>query len=485
MAQRVADAGHDSFNFSSDLELDLATQQLRVEELQAALLGLELQAGLTAEQIKETAEFDLELQLRKCNPRQLMNILALPPPPTADHRALSHLALTARAGGNLEAIQIEPLTLELDDSRLTGRLEINNLSPTNLAFDLEVDQLDLDRYLPPEAAEVPATPETAAAGAAQLPLEMLRQLQLDGRLAIANLKISGLRLENFLLQIQAADGRIAVEPLQGRLYGGQLASSLNLDATAQQARLETASQLNGVQIGPLLRDLTGARERIRGRAEVEYQLQSQGADSDQLTANLNGKAAFTFQDGAVVGVNIGRLLRQTSALAQGRLLGEQEREAVTDFTELTGTVQITDGVATNRDLRLRSPLLRISGEGTANLVSREVDYLLSTTLAATAEGQSGRDLTELQGITVPIRVAGTFDNLRYRPELGAGGLEQLQQNLGEMGRRLQEDGPSALEGLLGAPPPPDNQEAPAESAPKQEEQRPEDRLRDGLRQLFR
>lgn len=480
MAQRVAEAGHNDFNFSSRLDLDLAAQRARVDALQAALLGLEIKAELAASQIKEAADFDLELAVAPFNPRQLLEILALEPPPTSDPRALRRLAINARAGGSLAQIDIEPLKVQLDDSQLTGQLRINNLNATDLAFTLNIDQLDLDRYLPPEAEKVPATPETAAAGAVQLPLELLRELRLDGRLTVDNLKISGLRLENFLFAITAADGSIEVQPLQGDLYGGKLESSLEIDAGADQARLATQSRLQGVQAGPLLRDLTGDKERLRGRAEVEYQLSSRGADSEQLTANLQGDAAFGFHDGAVVGVNIGRLLRQSSALLQGRQLAADEREAVTDFTELTGTVQITDGLASNRDLRLRSPLLRLSGEGTANLVSRQVDYLLSATVAATAEGQAGRELEELKGITVPIRVTGTFDDLSFRPELGAGEIKQLQQNLQEMGRRLQEDGIRALEGLLGAPPTEGEQQ---EEEPEQP--RPEERLRDGLRQLFR
>ena len=37
----------------------------------------------------------------------------------------------------------------------------------------------------------------------------------------------------------------------------------------------------------------------------------------------------------------------------------------TDFTELTGTIQFKDGLGTNNDLSIKSPLLRILGKGSA------------------------------------------------------------------------------------------------------------------------
>lgn len=480
LATRVAAAGHHRFNLGSELEFDQATGRSKVDNLQLAALGLKLAADLKTEQLKPLPIFELNLELDPFNPRSLLELLALPIPETSDRQALTRLALSAKISGNPEKFLIRPLELQLDGSHLEGEVQVNELARADIGFKLAIDRLDLDRYLPPEAESAPATPETAAVAASQLPVEMLRDLLVKGELKVADLKISGLKLQNFLLGINAAGGLIGVEPLQSALYGGSMTGKFDLDVRGAEPTLKTANRISGVQIGPLLRDLTGETEQIRGRAEVDYQLTTSGAEPEAMKGNLNGEATFGFHDGAVVGVNIGLLLRQVGALTQGRPPAAAPQELTTDFSELTGTARINNGLISNQDLSLQSPLLRLSGRGTAHLVSERVDYLLTTTVAATAEGQQGRGLEELRGITVPIRVSGTFSELSFRPEFSPADLEQLGRNLRELGRAIDRDGLRALEEIL-APPRTDSEK----SEPTKPEEQLEEQLKDELRRLFR
>lgn len=482
LADRIAAARQNSFNLASDFNAQPAAERLSLSNFKATALGLESRVNLNAQGIISAPRFEAELALAPFNARRLLTILGVELPETTDPAALTRLSLKAEAAGSPERFTVRPLQATLDDSDIQGELTVNDRERPDLAFKIAIDQIDLDRYLPPESDEQPVTPETAAAGTALLPVELLRPLRLDGDLRIGKLKLSGLQIEDFILGVKADEGLIKVEPLGAALYQGTMSGSTSIDARPEIPEIRTNNRLSGIQVGPLLRDLTGKQERIRGRAEISYQLNTRGQEVDEFKANLGGEARFSFQDGAVVGVNIGRLLRQTSALAQGRTLSVEERDAVTDFTTLSGSAQIKDGLISNRDLSMMSPLLRLSGQGTANLVSEEIDYLLTTTAVATAEGQEGRDLAALRGISVPIRVSGTFDNPRYRPELGSGGLQQLRDNLQQLGDQLRQEGVRALEGLL-AP----REQPPAEEQPETgpEESSPQDRLQDGLRRLFR
>ncbi|MFH7320407.1 AsmA family protein [Desulfurivibrio sp. D14AmB] len=482
LATRVTRAGHQKFNLGSELVLDQASGRAQIKDLRLAALGLGIQANLQTEQLEPLPIFQLHLELDPMNPRALMELLDLPVPETTDRQALTRLALTTTISGSPEKFQIRPLDLRLDGSRLSGEVRVNDLEKADVGFNLAIDQLDLDRYLPPETEAAPATPETAAVAATQLPVEMLRELLVEGELKIADLKASGLKVQNFLLGINAAGGLIQVQPLQAELYGGKMAGGVELDARGSEPLIKTTNRISGVQAGPLLRDLTGEKELIRGRAEIDYQLETRGAEVEAMKGHLNGTAAFGFHDGAVVGVNIGLLLRQAGALAQGRPPATAPQELTTDFSELTGTAQIQNGLVSNRDLSLKSPLLRLNGQGSAHLVSEQVDYLLTATVAATAEGQQGRGLEELRGLTVPIRVSGSFSELSFRPELTAANLEQLGRNLRELGRAIDRDGLRVLEGILAPPASPAETE---KGAPAKPEEQLEEQLKDELRRLFR
>lgn len=486
LADRVATARQNSFELAAALTADLAQGQVRISDFSGRALGLAATAELAAQDIFTSPAFTMDLELPLFNARAVMPLLDVAVPETADYNALTRMALKTRISGSPAKFTFAPLELRLDDSLIQGQMVVNDLDSLDLAFKLEIDQIDLDRYLPPESAQQPVPPDAALAGAALLPVELLRELRLEGDLRAAKLKISGLQLENFSLGIKARDGRINLQPLDAALYGGRMSAIVSLDAGGEQPTIKAENSLSGIQAAPLLRDLTGDRERIRGRADISYNLETAGAEIEDLKANLNGETRFSFSDGAVVGVNIGRMLRQTSALIQGRTLVVEQREAVTDFTALTGSAQIKNGLVSNRDLNLMSPLLRATGAGTADLVSEQVDYLLTTTVVDTPEGQEGRELDQLRGIAVPVRISGTFAELSYRPDLSGAGLEQLQQNLRQLEQRFRQEGLRGLEGLFngrpGETPAPADPEAAPEEAPAPQ---PEEKLQEELRRLFR
>ncbi len=70
----------------------------------------------------------------------------------------------------------------------------------------------------------------------------------------------------------------------------------------------------------------------------------------------------------------------------------------------------------NNDLAAKSPLLRVDGKGSANLVNETIDYLLNVNVVATAEGQGGKELADLSGLTVPMKVSGTFSDPSFAPD---------------------------------------------------------------------
>src|SRR5262249_24583503 len=100
----------------------------------------------------------------------------------------------------------------------------------------------------------------------------------------------------------------------------------------------------------------------------------------------------------------------------------------------------------NNDLQLLNPLLRITGQGTSNLVNRTVDYYFVPKAVASIEGQGGK--TDLTGVSVPVRVTGSWDNLSFAPDPKAmlqGAVKGVTDALGAGENPLK----GALQGVLG------------------------------------
>jgi AsmA protein len=152
---------------------------------------------------------------------------------------------------------------------------------------------------------------------------------------------------------------------------------------------------------------------------------------------LKGSAALQVRDGAVKGINLAKSLRQARAAISMKQDTSQKASQTekTDFSELSATFQIADGVARNRDLDMKSPFLRLGGEGAIDVGRGRIDYLARATVTTTAKGQDAGDLAALKGVTVPVRLSGPFESLDWKIQwsaVAAGVVtKQIENKLGE------------------------------------------------------
>ncbi len=427
---------------STRADIDLAKGSVALERLLAKGLGLAVAGGLRAEGVLTTPRFNGSLKLDPFNPRDLMRELGIDPPVTADPKVLTRLSGDLAIAGSSSGVNLDPLALKLDDTDLKGSLGVPDIEKKALRFKLTADRLDLDRYLPPKApgeSGKAATPGAAAGAAAKLPVDRLRGLDIQGSLGLSSLKASNLKLQDVVLNIDARGGQIRMSPLGAALYGGRYRGNVGLDVRGGEPQLSLDESLSEVQIEPLLTDLLG-EAKLKGRADLEARLTASGADSERMKKSLSGNGAFTIRDGAYKGVNIGLLARQGKALldaARGKGKRPVEGGAETDFSELAGTFTVDRGVIRNQDLAMKAPLLRLSGLGTADLGTERLDYALEASLVETSKGQEGKEIEKLDGVTVPIRVTGTFDEPQFVPDLTAVAKERARAELDKQKKKLE------------------------------------------------
>ena len=90
----------------------------------------------------------------------------------------------------------------------------------------------------------------------------------------------------------------------------------------------------------------------------------------------------------------------------------------TDFSELSGSAKITNGVINNQDLLAKSPFLRVNGAGTVNLPKETLNYTVETRIVSTAKGQGGEDLKDLEGLNIPVKLTGSYLAPKYSVDWG-------------------------------------------------------------------
>jgi AsmA protein len=279
---------------------------------------------------------------------------------------------------------------------------------------LEVDKLDLNPYLPPEQ---PAQPKPAGVGQGgggggwseeSIDLAGLKAANADFTLTVGAIQYGKIQIGKGTVAALLKDGRLTATLAELSLYGGAGQGRIVLDGAGATPGVDATMRLAGVQIEPLLKDAADF-ERLSGSGASELQVAGRGKSQKAIVESLNGKGTIDFRDGAIKGLNLAEMLRNIGSAFSNT--GAQK----TDFSELTGSYVIQNGVLTNKDLQMKSPLLRLEGAGTANLPQRTLDYKLTPKAVASLQGQGGRQ--DIAGVMVPVLVQGPWDNLTFRPDL--------------------------------------------------------------------
>jgi AsmA protein len=384
---------------------------------------LKLQIKGTVENLLAAPRASLSVEASEFSPRKLFAEIGQPlPAAAADARVLERLAFTAAVKADAKAVSVSDGSLALDDSKLTFNLNAREFSKPDLTFDFKLDRIDLDRYLPPKAAasqqkapEAQAAPpggQPASATAEKTDYTPLRQLIMDGRVAVGQLTVNSAKLEDVNLRVAARDGVLSLDPLTMKLYQGTASGKTVVDVKGPSPVTDLQLHLDRVQVHPLLKDLAG-KDFLEGTAKAQMTLSMTGDDPARIKQTLGGKGSFVVSDGAIIGVDLAGMARNIKAALGGEVKsGPKPR---TDFAELLVPFTIDNGVAHTSETTLKSPLLRLLAAGKADLVRETLDFRVDTKLVGTIKGQG--DEKSRSGIDVPILVSGSFSNPSFRPDL--------------------------------------------------------------------
>jgi AsmA protein len=308
-------------------------------------------------------------------------------------------------------------------SQVVAKFDVSNFDDPAIRFDVDVDQFDAD-------------------------LSALRKLNLDGSLRIGKLKVANIKSSGVRLDVKAHKGQVNVNPLSAKLYQGSMNGSLSVNALATPA-ISINESLKGIDVAALTKDAANF-DTLEGHGNVAMNLNMRGNTVTAMKKAMDGNLSLNLTDGAIRGINIAKKLRD----AQG-MLGKTQTQAAnqsekTDFSELKASFKVNNGVAHNDDLSLKSPLLRLGGAGDIDIGQNSMSYLARATLAKTLEGQGGRD--NVGGITVPVRISGPFADLKYTLDFGSMVSDVAKQKVeakkAEVKTRLQDELKNSLKGLF-------------------------------------
>lgn len=404
--------------------LDLKGELLKAEGLEVKAHDVVVDGDLSVTGILSKPTVLAKLNAQPFDLRTLLGRLAIDPPKTADSTALGNVSGSFDLEYGGKVVRLSELTLQVDETAINGTALVSNFSNPAYTARLRVDVLNLDRYLPPrkenavegEEGEKKSTSEdakTAKDGKKEIiPVELLRSLQLDVEAFVGALTVMNMPLSEVRAKIVADKGRLAVDPLFFKGYGGNVNTVLMIDAANGAPRTDFSTEATTLQLGPLLTDLTG-KDPLKGKANLRTTLNASGGDLENMKKTLNGTLNFSLLDGVFPGVDVSKLAKQTQKAQKDSGRIEADHQDRTRFGSITGSATVKKGVVRTGDLEVRAPNIRAIGEGDVNLSKKKLSFLVKAKLVPSGKGQGGGSYEDTVGVPIPIRVGGSITNPSY------------------------------------------------------------------------
>ena len=312
-------------------------------------------------------------------------------------------------------LQVAITKLSAMDINATGDIKVGygNKIP-KIKVQMDFGDIDLDKMMPASSdkKENASTEQVASNEPATEPdLSALSTIDLTLGMTVKSIKVSNLLTQNWKMTATVKDGIANLSDFSANLYEGSITAKAKLDGRQKVAKYNFEQTLSGVQFLPLLKDAADI-ELISGSANFNVKGSGKSLIPDNLKKNLLANGDFTIADGSLYGVNIPQMIRSAQDKLKGDLSAQNEEELKTDFTSLTGSYSLKNAVLTNPDLAMASPLIRLAGNGSANIDTQTVDYKLTTSVVGSLSGQGG-DNDALAGIDIPLTIKGSMQDPKF------------------------------------------------------------------------
>ncbi len=365
---------HNSISIDGDFNnLTLADGSLALTLSGKNSVKIASRYSVAVKDLQSNLSYQGKLELDSLNLRQLLAALGSDLQ-TANGDALKSFSLSTGIQGDAKQVQLSNLLLTLDKTQFKGSLGTVFATQAH-KLDLQGDSINVDDYLPPKSDK----PETAAATSAEdtpLPMEMLRQLNLDAKLALEQMQFNNLQLAAITLSVKAKNGVID-QTLNAQAYKGAIAFTSHTDARSENANVNFNGGVQGFELEPFLKALKPEAELgLSGAIQAKAQGNTTGASVNALVDAMDATANFS---GAQVRMSPLNIEQQFCKLVNLVSQGNSEEVTWDSFTEmrqLNGNVIWKDKVIELQSFNAGVSQLLLASTGQINLGSGKYEFKL-------------------------------------------------------------------------------------------------------------
>ncbi|WP_193222014.1 AsmA family protein [Amylibacter sp. SFDW26] len=335
---------------------------------------------------------------------------------------------TARVKGTVRVRdgknQLRNAVIALDQNTFNGNAEMFFDRRPYISANLTAGALDFSAFISDEGGSGSngssggASSSSSGSGWSKDPIRItgLDAINADIALKAKSVNLGVSELGKTDINAKLRNGALALTLNDVRAYQGALAGTVNFSG-GDAVKFSSNIRANGVQLEPLLGRLLDIK-RLTGSGNTTLKMSGTGGSLYQIMHSLSGNGSVRVDKGSFKGIDLAAMMKNLKQAFGGF-------EGATEFTSLTGTFTMKNGVLQNVDMSLVSPLFKAEGKGQINVGDQNMSYTVTPS-----------SLSEDAKFSVPVEITGPWSNLSFKPDLGGlvdlltkGRLEQEKLNL--------------------------------------------------------
>lgn len=362
--------------------------------------------------------------------------------------------------GKIENASLSNLLIKANESSLTGNISIQLTDIPKVAIELASDKLDLDNLLGTAAADSNSTAETnnnrvgvkpviSGSNTQQYDLSGLQSFTADINLAINHLVYRGMTVTDVVFEAQNQAPRFSVAKLQGKAFGGDFSLPVTLNYRSTPAYVSAKPKFNHIDLTPLLKAFN-MPQKISGIISLNATLSGIGYDDYAVKNQWQGPVSFELRSAKLQGLNIPQLIQQSVSRVTNKINAPVNTGNYTEVDLFKVAGILNKGNLNISSMQATSALVNINGQGNMNIPNETIDVNLGVNIANGWGGDS-RLVKQLQEMTIPLRIYGSWYSLQYQLDVEKLLRNELRTQAKEaIGNFLKKEENKGLNDLLNA-----------------------------------
>ena len=368
-------------------------------------------------------DFDLKLALSGQNMEDLYRLIGVALPPTPPYSLDGTLTRVINSPSS-STWKYDGFSGTVGDSDMAGFAHVTTGKRVFFKGDFRSQRLDFDDLAgfvgaAPQAggkensnAELQALAAKQAASPRMLPdtpyeLDKLRAMDADVRLRATRLNAPSLPLDDMDAHLYLKNGVLRLEPLNFGVAGGDIRSTIRMNASESPIRTDADIKLRGLNLGKLIPDAKLTQDAI-GKIGGHIDINGTGNSIAKMLASANGDIA--------VGMGRGQISNLLMELA-GLDIAEALKFMVTKDRKVPvrcafGDFAVRNGIMDASAIAFDTTDTIIVGNGRISLRDETLDLRLRPR-------PKDRSLFAFRS---PLLVGGTFKDPSFRPDMARVGL---------------------------------------------------------------